>query len=834
MNLKGYIEKYWLLFIIITQPILDIIAYFTFDNKLTIISFITRSFYLVFIIIYTFIKSKDKKRYILTMLPFIIFIIFHVGNSYRISGLNIFEDIRYIVSVMQFPILTIALIDYLKYHKENYIYVEKGIYISYIIIFISVILSVITNSYSTTYDGYGLTGWFSSANTQSMILTVISPLFLYFCSKKKDLTYYLSLIMVFVLLYFNGTRACYYTLIFSNAVMIYVLCLKKSKNYKKLLATIILFGVCLGLYNSSFTSDRKHDVDNSINNHEKEIIDLINKNNLTKEETILVLKSSYLFEDAIKDLGTDEVYEVMKDKITLYNLGDNRLLKRVYGKIIFENSDTLTKLVGINHKVIADYGRDLENDFTAIFYYYGYIGFSLYCLFILYFAYLGIKILILKPIKIISPRFVILTFTILLSLFGAEYSGALLRKTNANIYVSLLFALYYLYLICSDNNDNYKVNINNNKITFLLLHLGYGGIESSTINTANSLCDKYEIELVSFYNLKKNQNNKINEKINIKYLYNGEPNREEFITALHSYRIFRIIKEGFRAINILIKKQVLVIRFIIHSDSKYIVSTRWEFNKLLSKYGNNNTIKIAQEHHYHNNNKKYMNVIKNCYDNIDYLFALTKTLEEDYKKLLINNHHTKVILVPNMLYSIPNKQSNLKEKNIITISRLDYGKRNDAIIKAFSKLKENDWKLYIIGDGKEYNNLSTMISKLNLKDRVVLTGYKNKEEIEKYMLKSSLFLMASETEGLPMVLLEAMSYGIPCIAYETASGVNDIIDNDKNGYVIKNRNEKEYIEKIEKVINDSKLRNKLGKEAKNKATEFSKEKIVNIWEKVLK
>ena len=85
-----------------------------------------------------------------------------------------------------------------------------------------------------------------------------------------------------------------------------------------------------------------------------------------------------------------------------------------------------------------------------------------------------------------------------------------------------------------------------------------------------------------------------------------------------------------------------------------------------------------------------------------------------------------------------------------------------------------------------------------------------------------------------MVLLEAMSYGIPCIAYEIASGVNDIIDNNKNGYIIKNRNEEEYIEKIEKVINDSKLRNELGIKAKNKANEFSKEKIVNIWEKILK
>ena len=327
---------------------------------------------------------------------------------------------------------------------------------------------------------------------------------------------------------------------------------------------------------------------------------------------------------------------------------------------------------------------------------------------------------------------------------------------------------------------------------------------------------------------------KNNDKIKVKYLYDDGPNKEEFLDAFHNHKIFNILKEGIRSVSILTKKKIRVINYIKNCDSKYIVSTRYDFSALLSKYGNDNSVKIAQEHHYHNNNKRYINILKNKYYNIDYLFALTKTLEDDYKKFLIKNKHTKVVLVPNMLYYIPSKQSKLDKKNIITISRLDYGKRNDDIIRAFSKIKEKDWKLYIIGDGKEFNNLNKLINDLNMNDRIILTGYKNKEEIEEYMLKSSLFLMASETEGLPMVLLEAMSYGIPCIAYEIASGVNDIIDNNKNGYIIKNRNEEEYIEKIEKVINDSKLRNELGIKAKNKANEFSKEKIVNIWEKILK
>lgn len=833
MQLKKYIEKYWLLFIIATQPILDIVAYFTFNENVTFISFGIRSFYLIFIVIYTFIKAKDKKKYILYILPFAIFSLLHVLNSYRVNGMELFDDIRYLISVMQFPILTICLIDYLKNNINQIKEIEKGVIIAYVIIFISVVISFLTNTYNDTYNGYGITGWFSSSNTQSMILTVISPLFIYLCSKKSNYIYLIALGMFFSLLYFNGTKACYYTLIFSLIVMLYVLFFKKEEKPVKAVTTLLVLFGCLGAYNISFTSDRNMEMDNTANSNDEEIIEMIEKGNLSKEETIYVLKTSYLFRETIEDLGEDAVYEEMKDKVTIYNLGDNRLIKRIYGKVIFNNSDTMTKLVGINHKIINDYGRDLENDFTAIFYYYGYLGFSLYIVFILSFAVLGIKVLVKKPIKLISPRFVVLTFTILLSLIGGEYSGALLRKSNANIYLSIVFALYYVYLIYSDNNDNFKLDIKNNKISFLLLHLGYGGIESATINTANSLCDKYDIELVSFYKLKRNQNSKIDKRINIKYLYDGEPNREEFIENLHNHKVFSMIKEGIRAVGILMKKQIFVIRFIIHSDSRYIVSTRWEFNKLLSKYGNNDTVKIAQEHHYHNNNKKYLNVIKNCYGNIDYLFALTETLEKDYKELLKDNSHTKVILMPNMLYDVPSKVSNLNSKNIMTISRLDAGKRNDDIIRAFAKLKDKEWKLYIIGNGNEYNNLLSLIDELKLKDRVILTGYKNKEEIEEYMLKSSLFLMASESEGLPMVLLEAMSYGLPCIAYHTASGTDDIIKNNVNGYVINNRDEKEYISKIEKVIKDKKLRDKLGKNAKESVNRFSKEEILKKWYKVL-
>ena len=831
-KIGNYISTYWLFFIIITQPILDIIAYFSFDEYLTPISFVTRSIYLVFIVLYTFIKIKDKKKYILLELPFMLFSVIHLFNSIRTSGFNIFDDLRYLVLVMQMPIVTIALCLYVSENRHHNKKIEKGLWVSLVIICISVILSIITKSFSTTYEGYGLTGWFTSANTQSMILVSVFPYCLYTFSKRNKYIYLFGLMMAFFLLFFNGTRACYYTLVLSLVVMIYILLthFQARKNLIKVGLTFMILILSLAMFRFSSTFERKSSMDD-VNRANQEQIDLLGSDNLTKEETISILKTSYLYEDMIDTFGEDVVYEEMKDKITASNLSDNRLVKRIYAKIIFDNSDTLTKLVGFNQGEIEKYGMDIENDITAIFYYYGYIGFALYIAFLMAFVVMAFKLLIKNPLMIFSGKFMILSFSIALAIFGSEYSGALLRKPNANIYVALLLVLYFIYI----NKNLGDKKMKKNKITYLVLHLGYGGIESSIVNQVNTLVSDYEVEIISFYRLKNNLTNRIDDRVKIRYLYDGGPNKDEFMKAIKEHKYFKVLDEGLKALDILFKKKVLVINSIIDCDSEFVVSTRYEFNMLLSKYGNKNSVKIAQEHCYHNDNEKYIKIISKKYDNIDYLFALTKRLEEDYKKFLEgNNNHTKVVLVPNMLYDIPDKTSKLKDKNIITVSRLDYGKRIDEIIRAFSKVNDIEWKLYILGDGKEMDNLSNLIKELELEDRVFLEGYKNKEEIEEYMLKSSLFLMASVTEGLPMVLLEAMSYGVPCIAYQTESGVNDIISDNINGYVVKDRNEEKYIEKINEVIEDEKLRKKLGANAKETSKKFSRDEVGKILRKVLK
>lgn len=832
------IENNWILLIIILQPILDILAYFSFNTKVTLVSFVTRTIILIFIVLYSFLTSENKKKFVLKISPIFIFSLLHILNSFRVGYLNIFTDIRYLILVVQLPIITICLIDYLKHSPEKISQIKYGFIINVLTIFISVVISIITNSYNMTYDGYGLTGWFTSANTQSMILAITCPLFIYYFTKNSGLIKYIicNLIVIF-LLFFNGTKACFIALIFILLFMIYNSLFDKNKKIKicKFVISIVLLIVVILNYgvSSTFTRGKLVKENNEktqdivIKELEKEDGEKVDFDNLTKEETIKLLNTSYYYQELIDIFGEDKVYNQMQDKLFYSTLTDNRLRKKTYAKIISNDSDIITKFVGFEFTQIGQYSMDLENDITAIYYYYGYLGFSMYILFILYFVYILFKKFINDKKIIFNPEFLIICGTLALILIGSEFSGAFLRKPNANIYLALLFVIIYF------NYEYKRDNTGKNKLKFLLLHLGYGGIETATINSANALSKHYDVELVSFYNLKNNQLEKINDKVKVKFLYDGEPNRKELYDAIKSKNIFRVVKEGCKSVKILLLKKVLIIKEIVNDRSSTFVSTRMSFSVLLSKYGSKNQIKIAQEHLHHNNNKKYINTIKYRYQNIDYLFALTKCLKKDYEKFLKYNEHTKVVLVPNMLLDSNVKVSNLKNKNIISVGRLHEGKKIDELITIFSKIKNKKSKFYIIGDGNEYKNLKNQITELKLTNRVFLLGYKDKEEIEKYLTDSSIFVMASISEGLPLVLLEAMNSGVPCIAYETESGIKDIITDNKDGYIIKNRSEKHFIEKLNLLLTDDKKLSELSKNAKLKVNKFKELEVIKIWKKVL-
>ena len=439
--IKNTFKNNWMFFILMTQPLLDIVAFFTFNKNITIISFTIRSLYLLIIITYGFFTVKNRGSYFKFIVPWIMFSALHILNSIRTSGVFIFDDVRYITIVMQMPFIAITVI-FLAFEDDSITkQIQKGIVCAFIIIFISVIISLITHTGKTTYYGYGLNGWFTSPNAQSMILSTITPVSLYI-SLKKNIYYLLVSSMAFILLFFNGTRACFYTLILTLILFLYILFVDKKIRIRKcaIIITIcfLLITPILSKYSTAYTREK------DIQKNTKQYIfdkDKINDKNYA----LKVLNKSPLTKQMVSDLGFEWTYNNMKENISAYNLSDNRLVKRMYAKYIYQNSDFITKLVGFNHSEIESYGKDLENDLTAIFYYYGYIGTSLFIIYLIFCFKHAFLLIFKKPKILLDSRFIVFGYTILIAIAGSEYSGALLRKPNANIYISVIIALFYIY-----------------------------------------------------------------------------------------------------------------------------------------------------------------------------------------------------------------------------------------------------------------------------------------------------------------------------------------------------------------------------------------------------
>lgn len=266
-------------------------------------------------------------------------------------------------------------------------------------------------------------------------------------------------------------------------------------------------------------------------------------------------------------------------------------------------------------------------------------------------------------------------------------------------------------------------------------------------------------------------------------------------------------------------------------DTDVVITTRTIHNEWVSKYANGNYKKIAWEHNHHNNDEKYVSkLVKSC-RNVNYLVSVSKELASFYEGYL----GKKSVYIPNCLDNVPNKLSKLEEKNIIAVGRLSEEKGFDDLLRLFKKIstKHGDWKLNIIGDGMERNNLLELAKELKLGDKVAFHGYQSKDFINEMLINSSLYVMTSRTESFGLVLIEAMSYGVPCVAYDSAQGAKEIIDDGKNGFLVKDRNEEEMLNKINELINDEKLRKRLGKNARSKAKEYDGEIILDKWMKLI-
>ena len=188
-----------------------------------------------------------------------------------------------------------------------------------------------------------------------------------------------------------------------------------------------------------------------------------------------------------------------------------------------------------------------------------------------------------------------------------------------------------------------------------------------------------------------------------------------------------------------------------------------------------------------------------------------------------------VVVIPNFISISFSSMSPLSEKRVIAIGRLTYQKNFSSLVRAFADVAKRfpEWKLDIFGDGDEWSLLSNLINKLSLEENVRLCGVT--DHIEEKMLSSSILALSSRFEGFPLVLIEAMSCGLPCVSYSCPCGPKDIISDGVDGFIVPMENEVMLAEWIGYLIENVERRKEIGAAAYRKAQNYSIDRIISMW-----
>lgn len=171
---------------------------------------------------------------------------------------------------------------------------------------------------------------------------------------------------------------------------------------------------------------------------------------------------------------------------------------------------------------------------------------------------------------------------------------------------------------------------------------------------------------------------------------------------------------------------------------------------------------------------------------------------------------TNIGIVPTPV-NVINTDISVKKNQIISVGRLSHEKGHIVLLRAFSKISDNEWSLHFIGDGPERSNLLKEAITLGINDRIIFHGFQ--KDFGRLLGESEIFVLPSFYEGFPNALLEAMSVPMACISSDCVAGPGDIIQHGVNGILVKPGDVLELTTAIEHLISEKTYRDSLAKEA---------------------
>jgi len=216
--------------------------------------------------------------------------------------------------------------------------------------------------------------------------------------------------------------------------------------------------------------------------------------------------------------------------------------------------------------------------------------------------------------------------------------------------------------------------------------------------------------------------------------------------------------------------------------------------------------------------------LKQSVQRLDKLVVLTND-----DKLQWERTHSNILHIPNPNPLHNETTATLVEKRVISIGRLDAQKGYDMLVEAWALVgvRHPGWVLDIFGTGEWKQMLTDRIVELNMVGKINLCGLTT-DVVSKY-LDSSIYVMSSRYEGFGMVLIEAMSCGLPIVSFDCEYGPGEIITDGVEGFLVTPNNIQQLADKICQLIENEPLRKQMGVQAHKSVSRYAIENIMPQW-----
>jgi glycosyltransferase involved in cell wall biosynthesis len=377
------------------------------------------------------------------------------------------------------------------------------------------------------------------------------------------------------------------------------------------------------------------------------------------------------------------------------------------------------------------------------------------------------------------------------------------------------------------------------RVRFFLLNADAGsGIVRATFQTASSLVADHDVDIVSVVRRLDQPLLPLDPRVRLRSLVDARGS-----TVLDHGAAAKLLARGRSRLaqagdtrsvkHLTLLTDVRLVRAIREVREGVVVGTRASISLAVARFARPSVYAVAQDHQNLGfGGDDLRRSFAAIYPRLDAMVTLTPGDASAYASMLPPE-----VLVRDIPNALPDRvvpSADTGAPVVVAAGRLARQKGFDLLVAAFARVhrKHPDWQLHIFGKGAEREVVETAIRDRGLADVVVLRGF-SATLLEDMAVTGSIFALSSRHEGYPIVLIEAMSLGLPPVAFDCPTGPADIIEDGTSGLLVPPRNVAAMARAINGLIEDPDRRARMATAAREQARQFSASVVGPRWTSLL-